>query len=141
MAQSLKARNGPEGILPGQFPAVLRLLESDLETQKSLCDHVRVEQGTMANTLKRMERSGMIQRRARRHDRRQYSVNLTPKGRELAIASMKNAGDVNRVALAGLSAQERELLRGFLVAMVASLEEDLAGRAPKIDPEPAKSRP
>lgn len=125
LAQDLKARNGTDGILPGQFPVVLRLLEGDMETQKSLADHIRIGQATMAHTLKRMEAAGLIERRPLKHDRRQFSVNLTSKGERLADIAVKNAIEVNRVALEGLPPPEQEQLRQLLSNMANLLSQDL----------------
>lgn len=78
MAQALKARNGPDGILPGQYPIALELLMRDGMSQRDLCEAVRIEQTTMANTLKRMERDGLIVRRQSAEDGRLSTVHLTP---------------------------------------------------------------
>ncbi len=125
LAQNLRARNGADGILPGQFPVVLRLLESDGETQKSLADHIRVGQATMAHTLKRMETAELIDRRPMKHDRRQFSIHLTERGRELAGIAVRNAIEVNRVALERLPEDEQAHLRRLLSGMAAALSEDL----------------
>ncbi len=137
LAQSLRARNGVDGILPGQFPVVLRLLESEKETQKSLSDHIRVGQATMAHTLKRMERTNIIERRPLGHDRRQFSIHLTPKGMGMAMTAVKNAAIVNRIALERLNIRERELLRSLLADMAGSLSEDLENLGAATIPETA----
>ena len=126
LAQSLKARNGVEGILPGQFPIVLELLKSDGPTQRDLCEFVKIEQSTMANTLKRMERDGIIERRACADDGRQATVHLTASGRALAQTAVINAFDVNRVALEALDKDAQVQLRAGLIAMVERLEADIA---------------
>jgi DNA-binding MarR family transcriptional regulator len=126
LAQLLRLRNGSEGILPGQFPIVLELLRDDALTQRELCTRVRIEQGTMANTLKRMERNGIIERRPSPGDRRQHSVHLTAKGRILAEQAMQNAREVNCVALSRLDDRGQEQLRQMLLNMTRSLEQDIA---------------
>lgn len=126
LAQSLKARNGVEGILPGQYPIVLELLTKDGPTQRDLCDFVKIEQSTMANTLKRMERDGIIERRASLEDGRQATVHLTERGRKLAEVAVVNAFDVNRVALEPLDREAQVQLRTSLIAMAERLESDLA---------------
>ncbi|WP_084540159.1 MarR family winged helix-turn-helix transcriptional regulator [Azorhizobium doebereinerae] len=126
LAQSLKARNGVDGILPGQFPIVLELLKADGPTQRDLCEFVKIEQSTMANTLKRMERDGIIERRACADDGRQATVHLTEHGRTLAQAAVINAFEVNRVALEPLDKDAQVQLRAGLIAMVERLEADIA---------------
>ncbi|MGU3495282.1 MarR family winged helix-turn-helix transcriptional regulator [Xanthobacteraceae bacterium A53D] len=124
LAQSLKARNGMDGILPGQFPIVLELLRADGPTQRDLCEFVKIEQSTMANTLKRMERDNIIERRACIDDGRQATVHLTEHGRGLAQAAVVNAFDVNRIALEPLNKDAQIQLRSWLITMVEQLEAD-----------------
>lgn len=128
LAQSLKTRNGPEGILPGQFPIVLELLRADGPTQRDLCEFVKIEQSTMANTLKRMERDEIIERRACVDDGRQATVHLTERGRHLSQDAVVNAFEVNRVALEPLDKNAQVQLRAWLIAMVEQLETDSARR-------------
>ncbi|HEY8111643.1 MAG TPA: helix-turn-helix domain-containing protein [Actinomycetes bacterium] len=46
-------RIAPHGVVPGQFAQLLALYEEDDLTQRELCDRIRIEQATMANTLQR----------------------------------------------------------------------------------------
>lgn len=125
LAQALKRRNGRDGILPGQFPIVLELMAYDGATQRELCDGVRIDQSTMASTLKRMERDGLIERRPCARDGRQSTVHLTPSGRDLSETAIANAREVNRVALEALDPEAQQVLREALAKMAASLTRDL----------------
>jgi DNA-binding MarR family transcriptional regulator len=125
LAQSLRARNGEDGILPGQFPIVLELLNNKGPTQRELCDYIKVEQSTMANTLKRMERDGLVERRLYPKDARQSCIYLTERGTELARIAVANALKINRIALSGLDNSAQESLRSFLIDMTTRLETDL----------------
>lgn len=126
LAQTLKVRNGPGGILPGQFPIVLELLNEDGMTQRELCEHVKVEQATMANTLKRMERDGLLVRKICAEDGRQSRIHLTERGANLGRVAVVNAREVNRIALSELDSSEEAHLRTILIGMAARLEADLA---------------
>jgi DNA-binding MarR family transcriptional regulator len=128
LAQSLKVRNGPDGILPGQFPIAVELLSHDGMTQKDLCEAVRIEQATMANTLKRMERDGLIERRRSVEDGRLATVHLTERGLDLARIAVDNAIQLNRVALAGLDHPAQIQLRDTLVSLVERLERDIGNQ-------------
>src|SRR5689334_21498005 len=59
------------GVAPGQFAPLVMLFEQDGLTQAELCRRINVEQPTMANTLERMERDGLIKRKADTEDKRQ----------------------------------------------------------------------
>lgn len=126
LAQTLKVRNGPGGILPGQFPIILELLKEGGLTQRELCEHVKVEQATMANTLKRMERDGLLVRQSCDEDGRQSRIHLTERGASLSKVAVVNALDVNKIALSGLDGSEQAHLRTVLIEMAERLEADLA---------------
>ena len=58
LAHVLHQRIAPLGVVPGQFAQMLALLEQDGLTQRELCERVRIEQPTMANTSGRSPRCG-----------------------------------------------------------------------------------
>ena len=96
MAQALRERMAPFGVVPGQFAQLLALYEQDGLSQRELCERVRIEQPTMANTLQRMERDGLIRRLPDPADRRRAAVMLTGRARKLegdlvAVARSTNA--------------------------------------------------
>src|SRR4051812_33468072 len=73
----------PTGVLPGQLPVLLVLYDADGPTQAELARRLGVEQPTMAATLGRMERDGLIERRADEDDGRRARVHLTERSRRL----------------------------------------------------------
>jgi DNA-binding MarR family transcriptional regulator len=97
-------------VLPGQFPVLLVLYESDGLTQAELARAVGVEQPTMAATLQRMESAGLVRREPDPADARRAGVFLTERARELEQPLSDAARMVNRRAVRGLSAEERALL-------------------------------
>jgi len=125
LAQSLKKRNGKDGILPGQFPVAIELMAHDGATQRELCDRVRIDQSTMASTLKRMERNGVILRKACRHDGRQSTIHMTAKGRRLFESAAQNAQDVNRIAFESIDPKSAAHLRDALGHIVDRLSQDV----------------
>ncbi len=127
-ARALYRRIGPHGVTRGQFPILLMLWEREGVTQTELAERLAVEQPTMANTLKRMERDGLIRRVPDREDRRQARVHLTPRGRKLEEALTASARETNAAALAGLRTEERTLFLDLARRMVANLEQDAHGR-------------
>lgn len=128
LAQSLKVRNGPDGILPGQYPIAVELLAQDGMSQRDLCEVVRIEQATMANTLKRMERDGLITRRQSAEDGRLATIHLTEAGASLTRAAVLNAVEVNGVALEGLDLPAQMALRDMLIDLTERLEADIKRR-------------
>ncbi len=109
-ARGLTARIGPLGLSPGNFPALLELWETDGLTQKDLIARLDIEQATMANTLNRMERDGLIIRRKDQADARVQRIWLTEKARALHGPATEAASAVNAEILTGLSDEERVAL-------------------------------
>jgi DNA-binding MarR family transcriptional regulator len=108
----------------GPMPVFFALLEQDSLTQKALAAWAAVEQPTMANTLNRMERDGLIARTPDPTDRRSALVSLTRLGRQRANEAMRAAREVNALALAGLSPKERDTFLALLDRIIAALERD-----------------
>jgi len=64
----------PFGVTQGQVPVLCCLDRNEGQTQAELCKNIQVEQPTMANTLRRMERDGLIYRTSSKQDKRQSQV-------------------------------------------------------------------
>jgi len=124
-ARELEAGIRPLGIGLGVFPALLHLWETDGLTQRDLVDRLAVEQPTMAATLARMERDGLITRRRDAADARVQRIHLTDKARALEQVATAAAMRVNAKALATLDASERDLLLALLRRVTAALEQDI----------------
>ncbi len=133
LAQALHERIAPLGVVPGQFAQLLTLYAEDGLTQRELCDRVGIEQPTMANTLQRMERDGLIRREPDPADGRRARVLLTDRARDLGAPLVAAAQDVNALATKGLDQREVAALLHAVSRVVANLE---AGA----DAEPARRR-
>ena len=123
LASALAREIGPHGVLPGYFPVLLVLWEHDGRTQAELVRLIDIEQPTLANTLRRMERDGLIRRRPDPRDRRAARIRLTPKARRLEETLTGSANAVNQRALEGLDAADRAALLRGLRAVIANLSE------------------
>lgn len=113
----------PLGLAPGQVPALLALDAVDGLTQANLARMTSVEQPTMAVTLRRMERDGLIRRAADHDDARRTRLHLTDTGRDL-IAPMKDARTVvDTRALRGIPASDLAALSAAISRIVDNLAE------------------
>ncbi|WP_026381091.1 MarR family winged helix-turn-helix transcriptional regulator [Afifella pfennigii] len=120
-ARRIQARIKPLGLTPGTFPAMLELWTQDGLSQGELVRRLDIEQATMANTLARMERDGLIRRLQDAQDARVQRVWLTERGKALQNAAVEQAAAVNDEALAGLSASERQELIRLMNKLVGEL--------------------
>jgi DNA-binding MarR family transcriptional regulator len=123
LAAALKERIEPHGVVPGQFAQLLALLEQDGVSQSELCRQVQIDQSTMAHTLKRMERDGLVRRSSDASDQRRTVITLTPRARELAPALVGAAQKVNAAAAAGVSRADMDTCMRVLAAAIDNLQE------------------
>ncbi|MFF3332965.1 MarR family winged helix-turn-helix transcriptional regulator [Streptomyces sp. NPDC002888] len=122
LAQALAVRITPHGVVPGQFAPLLALFELDGLSQRELCERVRIEQPTMANTLQRMERDGLVRRVPDPADRRRAQVYLTERARAIEQELISAALAVNGAATEGLTDAEAETYLDLTARVIRSLE-------------------
>lgn len=121
LAGALRERTEPLGVVPGQFAQLLVLYQTDGLTQAELCERVQIEQPTMARTLARMERDGLVERRPDPDDGRRARIVLTPRARALEDDLIAAAQAVNAAATAGIDDDEAALFLSLLGRMIANL--------------------
>jgi DNA-binding MarR family transcriptional regulator len=122
LAQALATRIAPYGVVPGQFAQLLVLFEEDGLTQRELCDRVRIEQATMAKTLQRMQRDGLVRCDPDPDDRRRIRVYLTDQARALESELVATARSVNTFATDGLTDAEIASYLDLTARLVNNLE-------------------
>jgi MarR family transcriptional regulator for hemolysin len=103
---SLAQRTSQHGLLPGVYPVIAWLMQLEGSTQGELARIIGIEQPTMAVTLRRMERDGLIERKPDPNHGRRTLVRLTQRGRKLSQIMRSAADDVELVATKGLSSVE-----------------------------------
>ena len=121
-AAGLQQRFKELDLAPAQFMVLLELWEEDGLTQAVLTDRLDVEQATMANTLSRMQRDGLIDRIANPKDKRTRGIKLTPKAREVRQKALTAAATQNAEALKGLNEQEAETLIALMQKVILTLK-------------------
>jgi len=117
------------GLSSGYLPIIGTLAASQPLSQKALAAAVSIEQPTMAATLARMERDGVVERQSDPHDGRSYLFSLTPATKRKMPAVRRIIEQVNEEALAGLAEGERAKFRRQLVAAIRGMERELTGDA------------
>ena len=110
------------GVAPGQFAPLVMLFEQDGLTQAELGRRINVKQPTMANTLQRMERDGLIKRMADEADKRRSLVHLTPRACEMQAKVMESARAVSNQTVKGLSVGDQDDMFRLVARMVDNLK-------------------
>ncbi len=123
-AAGLQRRLSPLGLSTGQFPTLLALYEQDGQNQRELVAQLDVEQATLANTLQRMERDGLVQRKPDPDDGRARIVELTDKSIALKDTLIQAARETNQVAMSALSEDERKTFIALAQRIIATMKTD-----------------
>lgn len=121
-AAGLHRRIKPLGLSPGQFPALVALWGKEGRTQKELVQLLDIEQATLANTLARMERDGLISRRASEEDGRVQQIYLTDRARALEDEAIGSALAQNAEALAGFTEDEKTRFLDYMRRAIATMQ-------------------
>ena len=114
------------GVSSGQLPVFFALAGGKALTQKELARLAAIEQPTMASTLARMERDGLIERAPDPTDGRSSLVSLSAKAKRKADLVMQAITEVNASTLEVLSPAERAAYLDSLAKIIAALEQRLA---------------
>lgn len=128
-AKALAKRLDPLGVKAGYLDILSRLWERDNITQKELHTTLDIEQATLSNSLKRMERDSILMRKRNPKDRRKTYIVLTDHGRSLQKVVKAAVDDLQTTANTGLTVNDRRYLFRILKQMTGHLEEDLSDNA------------
>lgn len=115
-------RLAPLGLSAGYLPVLTALMRQDAMSQKALTEHAGIEQPTMAATLARMERDGVIGRRPDLRDKRSVLFTLGPATRSRSSAITAAIDGLGADALAGMPVEEQARLRDALATVIATVE-------------------
>ena len=108
------------GLFPGQEILLMQLAEKDGKPQKSLCESIGLDHSTVAKSVARLERDGLIERRKCPEDGRISQVHLTSKGREMTDAIAKVWAELEKQTIKDLSASEQQVLMAAAKKIVLS---------------------
>ncbi len=122
----LQERLKQHKVTVGQFPILAHLWEEEGLTQKALCELIRVEQPTLANTLKRMERDGLIKRIADEDDKRQWRIYLTARALDLKEMLQQESHSVNKIIVGGMNETEQIEFMRLIQIITSTLENELS---------------
>jgi DNA-binding MarR family transcriptional regulator len=108
------------GVTYPQYLVLMALWEKDQRTVSELGRELMLDSGTLTPLLKRMEGSGLVDRRRRVKDEREVEIALTPHARELRHRAL----DVRRhiVCQLGMSEERIGELRGKLNEVIRALQ-------------------
>ena len=122
MAEALR----PLGLTPAYLPVLFTLADLGTATQGELAKIAAIQQPTMAVTLRRMERDGLVARTPDEADQRRTIMRLTPKAKDLLPEVEAHANQINATALKTLPADASE----HFIALLRQIADNLAPTPP-----------
>ena len=110
-------------VRPRQVPMLHLLGKKEGLSQRQISEEMKIKPPTVAVSIKRMEKSGLIIRRADEKDQRMSRIYLSPKGRELNENVQKMVEDSENAIFRGFSESEICLMKRFFKQMIENLEQ------------------
>lgn len=101
--------------------------DSGALTQKEIADRIGTAAPTVAISLKRMERAGLVQKTVNQSDQRQNYITLTEKGRTLTHESIRAYESFYKNMLRDFSEEEKEQMRGYYRRMIDNVRNSDVG--------------
>lgn len=109
------------GLYFGQLP-ILEYVESHNQcTQREVADFMQVSPPSIATSVKRMQKNGLLEKTMDKSDLRYNRITITEKGREISHKCRKDFDKVNAKLFSGFNEQECEQLCGYFERMIANL--------------------
>jgi DNA-binding MarR family transcriptional regulator len=118
------------GLYRGQPPMLFALWEQEGATHGELAARLHVKPATITKMIKRMEKTGFVERRSDPQDQRVSRVYLTDAGRSIRERVEQVWRMLEEETFEGFSAEERDLLQRFLLQMRENLKRVVGGQSP-----------
>ena len=127
LARSHRAKLGallaPHGLHPGQDLLLLAVWDAPGIRPSTLAEHLGVEPPTITRMLQRLERGGLIERRADPHDARAQLVYPTPRSRLLESMVRRVWTSLDELLIDRLGGADALKLQKLAAAAVLALNE------------------
>ncbi|MDO4323695.1 MAG: MarR family transcriptional regulator [Lachnospiraceae bacterium] len=117
------------GIHPGQLPVMNCIYRKEGISLRALADAIHIKPPTVTVTVQRLEKSGLVYKKADPADQRISRIYMTEKGKNIQREMIHLIDENERILIQDFSEEELEMLRRFLERMVNNLRQD--GGSPK----------
>lgn len=123
LLSKVNEKTSPYGVTQGQLPVLCCLNDKEGQTQSELCKNIQVEQPTMANTLRRMERDGLICRSPSEHDGRQSQIFISNQVRPVLEILQEKRDEVISRMMRNMTVEERNTFERLVDMAVKALDD------------------
>ncbi len=116
------------GVYRGQPQIMDYLIKNGEATQRELADYLHVSPASVAVSIKRMAKAGLLEKTADENDLRFNKIKITPKGVEIERACRAEFDKIDRRMFNGFSEEELEQFASFLKRINENLSGDKISR-------------
>lgn len=110
------------GIGQGQFMFLLDLYIEDGKNQEEISDRLKIDKGTTARALKKLEEQGFVTRIKDETDKRSNKIYLTQKAKSIRGGIFEVLDEWNGKISAVLTEEEEETLKSLLVKVCNNIK-------------------
>ncbi len=109
---------------PRQIPLLFILQKKEGMSQREICDEMKIKPPTVAVSIKRMEKAGLIEKMPDEKDQRVVRIYVTEKGKSLSKQIEKVVKESEAKVVEGFSEVEICLMKRFLKQMISNMEQE-----------------
>ena len=102
------------GIGSGQFMFLLELYKKDGKNQEEIAEDLKMDKGTTARALKKLEEQGFVTRIKDENDKRSNKIYLNDKAKDVRDGVLDVLSDWNKEITKSLTEEEEEMLKSLL---------------------------
>lgn len=108
----------------GQYLYLVRIYENPGIIQEKVAEMIKVDRSTAARAIKKLELNGFIEKRNDPHNKKIKRLFPTEKGKQVYPYIKREHDHSNKVALAGFSEKEAEVIFTLLQRVRKNVEKD-----------------
>lgn len=109
------------GLYMGQLPILECVMNNEGCTQVQVAQAMRVSAPSIATSVKRMQKAGLLKKAMDEADQRCNRLSVTEKGKQLALSCRKEFDFIDNQMFQGFTSEECQQLGGFLDRLIANL--------------------
>lgn len=108
----------------GQYAYLVRVFENPGIIQEELSEMLKVDRSTVARSVQKLEKNGLIERTFSSENKKNKMLFVTEEGHRLAQFLLREHRYSEAQAVAGLSAEEQEILESLLSKVRSNIVKD-----------------
>lgn len=121
---NIQKQASKNGLYFGQPPILEYVANHNHCTQREVADFMKVSPASIATSVKRMQKAGLLEKMTDDSDLRYNRLKITEKGKELTNKCRKGFDKVDAQMFSGFSNEECEQLYGYYERMIKNLSID-----------------